>query len=144
MNEKTRTAINDVLNALDRIHDTLHTSPRPLRSALKLLDPLIIPPAQEPGDEGIDGEKAKKRRGERAVAVDLLEQLRRLASQKEDESAETGPALLREFLDTCALDAGDGDDDSDEVSLTTIHRAKGLEWPHVLLVRANDLSLIHI
>ena len=85
MNEKTRTAINDVLNALDRIHDTLHTSPRPLRSALKLLDPLIIPPAQEPGDEGIDGEKAK-RRGERAVAIDLLEQLRRLASQKEDES----------------------------------------------------------
>ena len=36
------------------------------------------------------------------------------------------------------MDAGDGDDDSDEVSLTTIHRAKGLEWPHVVLVRAND------
>lgn len=45
---------------------------------------------------------------------------------------------LREFLDDIALDSLKGTKENDQLLITTIHGAKGLEWPVVILVDCID------
>ncbi|KAH8095098.1 ATP-dependent DNA helicase [Aureococcus anophagefferens] len=125
-----------LLARLDALYDAVASraaSASPVRSALRLLDDVLAPP--------VDGGDAKKR--ERRTARDLLEELRGVAGERERELEAAAPGLdaLRHFLDTAmvAPDASEGVGDAvGTVTLCTIHKSKGLEWPHVLLLRATD------
>tara|TARA_B100001996_G_scaffold141215_1_gene107400 strand:+ start:608 stop:2881 length:2274 start_codon:yes stop_codon:yes gene_type:complete len=89
-------------------------------------------------------EHHKKEKGEKGQArVDNLEELVNAARQfdadeEPDLAEEDGDQPLSElaqFLDRAALDAGDGqaDEYEDAVQLMTLHSAKGLEFPQVVL-----------
>ncbi|MGZ7226925.1 3'-5' exonuclease, partial [Streptococcus pyogenes] len=56
--------------------------------------------------------------------------------EKEAEGEETGLDRLSRFLNDLALiaDTDDGDRESSEVTLMTLHAAKGLEFPVVFLI----------
>ncbi|MGT2911869.1 DNA helicase PcrA [Streptococcus cameli] len=56
--------------------------------------------------------------------------------EKEVEEEETGLDTLSRFLNDLALiaDTDDGDSESSEVTLMTLHAAKGLEFPYVFLI----------
>ncbi|PHS65041.1 MAG: DNA helicase II [Thalassobium sp.] len=88
-------------------------------------------------------EHHKKEKGEKGQArLDNLEELINAARQfestdgfnaEENDDAEANELAL--FLDRAALDAGDGqaDEYEDAVQLMTLHSAKGLEFPQVVL-----------
>lgn len=88
-------------------------------------------------------EHHRKEKGEKGQArIDNLEELVNAARQfdadeePEADDAEETPLLeLAQFLDRAALDAGDGqaDEYEDAVQLMTLHSAKGLEFPQVVL-----------
>ncbi|KAK7235533.1 ATP-dependent DNA helicase [Aureococcus anophagefferens] len=130
-------ALRDLLARLDALYDAVASrtaAASPVRSALRLLDDVLAPP--------VDGGDAKKRE-ERRTARELLEELRGVAGERERELEAAAPGLdaLRHFLDTAmvAPDASEGVGDAvGTVTLCTIHKSKGLEWPHVLLLRATD------
>lgn len=78
----------------------------------------------------------KKEKGEKGQArLDNLDELINAAVEfPADEALDVSP--LQQFLDSAALDAGDNqaDEYQDSVQLMTLHSAKGLEFPLVLLV----------
>src|SRR5690554_1020112 len=85
-------------------------------------------------------EHHRKEKGEKGQArIDNLEELinaaRQFAAEEEDETEDAARSELAQFLDRAALDAGDGqaDEYEDAVQLMTLHSAKGLEFPQVVL-----------
>lgn len=78
----------------------------------------------------------RKEKGEKGQArIDNLEELVNAMQQFESEEADTPETILAEFLDSAALDAGEGqaDEFEDAVQLMTLHSAKGLEFKKVVL-----------
>ncbi|MFH0865360.1 MAG: UvrD-helicase domain-containing protein [Bacteroidota bacterium] len=73
---------------------------------------------------------------------ELLNGIKEFCETNEPENPETPQKLLSEYIQDIALltDAEDPDkkDDSDYVSLMTIHAAKGLEFPHVYVVGVEE------
>src|SRR5262249_42346677 len=67
-------------------------------------------------------------------------------SIRDREARRPGVDSLREFLHFLKLHTQDDDDseaDADRVTLTTLHGAKGLEWPIVFLVGVEEELLPH-
>lgn len=76
----------------------------------------------------------------RLTIVDELEDTARTLE------ATSGKASLESFLDTLALreqDFGDKEDQSDGITLLTMHAAKGLEFPYVFIVGMEEGILPH-
>lgn len=81
----------------------------------------------------------RKEKGEKGQArIDNLEELvsaaRQFSAENSDQNDEEDP-LLVQFLDRVALDSGDqqASEFEDAVQLMTLHSAKGLEYPQVVL-----------
>lgn len=86
----------------------------------------------------------KSEKGEKGQArIENLEELVNACRSFTAEDAEQ--PLLNQFLDTAALDAGDAqaDEFEDAVQLMTLHSAKGLEFPLVFLVGAEENLFPH-
>jgi ATP-dependent DNA helicase UvrD/PcrA len=69
-----------------------------------------------------------------------------LRSIADREARAPGAESLREYLHFLTLntnDDDDSDDDQDRVTMTTLHGAKGLEWPIVFLVGVEEELLPH-
>jgi superfamily I DNA/RNA helicase len=69
-----------------------------------------------------------------------------LRSLEEREKRAAGAEALREYLHFLSLNANDDDDSEnagDKVTMTTLHGAKGLEWPCVFLVGMEEELLPH-
>jgi superfamily I DNA/RNA helicase len=77
------------------------------------------------------------------MPVDSL--LNETAETPDSTDSQPGVVLLREFLSRMTLDPKDEDDDGpdNEVTLMTLHGAKGLEFPIVFLVGVEDGILPH-
>ncbi|MGI9294077.1 MAG: 3'-5' exonuclease, partial [Pseudomonadales bacterium] len=85
-----------------------------------------------------------KEKGEKGQArVENLEELVSACRSFEPEDEELSP--LQEFLDSAALDAGDtqADEYEDSVQLMTLHSAKGLEFPFVMLAGMEENLFPH-
>ena len=83
-------------------------------------------------------------KGERGQArVDNLNELVSACRAFEPEDEDT--AVLLQFLSQASLDAGEtqADPDDDAVQLMTLHSAKGLEFPNVFLVGAEEELFPH-
>ena len=139
--------LGEALRGLEEIYAAL-AGPRPLREALRALDGLLLPAAAKAGEDprgdanlpaffsgsrpagraGDDADAAKARRTARAEAQSLLQDLRARAAGAERDNAASAEDALRAFLDASDLDAGAETSGEDVVTLSTIHRAKGLEW----------------
>jgi DNA helicase-2/ATP-dependent DNA helicase PcrA len=86
----------------------------------------------------------RREKGERGQArVENLEEL--VNACKNFEPEDSGAAVLPQFLDQVALDAGDrqADQDEDAVQLMTLHSAKGLEFPLVFLAGMEENLFPH-
>lgn len=87
-------------------------------------------------------EHHKKEKGEKGQArLDNLDELINAARGFEtDDSEETESPILAQFLDRAALEAGDGqaEEYEDAVQLMTLHSAKGLEFPQVVLAGVEE------
>jgi DNA helicase II / ATP-dependent DNA helicase PcrA len=59
------------------------------------------------------------------------------------EMAVQEDGTIREFVDFGALSSDKEEDDTDAVTLSTIHKSKGLEWPMVFVVGCSDGQLPH-
>ena len=71
--------------------------------------------------------------------LEVLEEFISYASQFEQELGDGEHDVLSEFLETVALfTSGDNADESDAVSMMTLHGAKGLEFPVVYLTGMED------
>ena len=84
-------------------------------------------------------EHHKKEKGEKGQArLDNLEELINAARGFEAEDEDTSE--LAQFLDSAALEAGEGqaDEYEDAVQLMTLHSAKGLEFPQVVLAGVEE------
>ena len=89
-----------------------------------------------------DFHKAEK--GEKGRArIENLEELVNACGAFELEDNDIAP--LPQFLDTAALDAGDtqADDFEDAIQMMTLHSAKGLEFPCVILAGAEENLFPH-
>ncbi|MEE9464871.1 MAG: UvrD-helicase domain-containing protein [Candidatus Neomarinimicrobiota bacterium] len=80
------------------------------------------------------------KRQDTADAPERLENINELVSSIEDFSRENEGATLGEFLEEVSLlsDVDRWDDDSNAVTLMTLHSAKGLEFPVVFLTGMED------
>lgn len=86
----------------------------------------------------------KSEKGEKGQArTENLEELLNACRAFEVEDVEA--PVLNQFLDTAALDSGDtqADEFEDAVQLMTLHSAKGLEFPLVFLVGAEENLFPH-
>jgi DNA helicase-2/ATP-dependent DNA helicase PcrA len=84
-------------------------------------------------------------KGERGQArVDNLNELVSACRAFEPEDQES--SILLQFLSQASLDAGEtqADPDADAVQLMTLHSAKGLEFPRVFLVGAEEELFPHV
>lgn len=73
---------------------------------------------------------------EGAARLENLEEL--MSAIKQFEESENEPSLVK-FLETITLDTTtDGDEPQDQVSLMTVHGSKGLEYPYVFLIAAEE------
>ncbi len=86
-------------------------------------------------------EHHRKEKGEKGQArVENLEELVNAARVFEGSGDDEEASLLVQFLDSAALDAGEGqaDEHEDAVQMMTLHSAKGLEFPQVVLTGLED------
>ncbi|MCE2473502.1 MAG: UvrD-helicase domain-containing protein [Anaerolineae bacterium] len=84
-------------------------------------------------------ERICKEGWELAERRDSVKKLRRLAS-----AASLSSDPFERFGRMVALDKGDVDDEPDKVALTTLHSAKGLEFPVVFIIGLNENVLPHV
>jgi DNA helicase-2/ATP-dependent DNA helicase PcrA len=123
-----------------------------LRSFLSLIEDMAEQCRELPLDEQINiaidrsGLIAfyEKEKGEKGQArVENLQELITAAAAFEPEDEEQDS--LRAFLDKASLDAGDqqADEHEDSVQLMTLHSAKGLEFPAVFIVGAEENLFPH-
>lgn len=128
---RARTAVHAFLQSIDQLDERAHD--------LGLADL-----AREVVDRSGLLEFHGAEKGERGQArVDNLNELVSACRAFEPED-EGGPVLLQ-FLSQASLDAGDtqADPDEDAVQLMTLHAAKGLEFPMVFLVGAEEELFPH-
>ena len=86
----------------------------------------------------------RREKGERGQArVENLEEL--ISACRAFEAEDRDIPILPQFLDQVALDAGDrqADEDQDAVQLMTLHSAKGLEFPLVLIAGMEENLFPH-
>jgi superfamily I DNA/RNA helicase len=79
-----------------------------------------------------------------ARRVDNVREFLKSLQRREDKSP--GVDSLRDYLNYLSLKPNDDDDsegDGDQVTMTTLHGAKGLEWPVVFLVGVEEELLPH-
>jgi DNA helicase-2/ATP-dependent DNA helicase PcrA len=89
-------------------------------------------------------EMHRREKGERGQArVENLEEL--ISACRAFEAEDRDIPILPQFLDQVALDAGDrqADEDQDAVQLMTLHSAKGLEFPLVLIAGMEENLFPH-
>ncbi len=118
-------------------------------TVLERLQDTIAPlPLAEQVDSVIEGsgllEFHRMEKGERGQArVENLEEL--VNASRVFEALDDNLSPLQEFLDAAALDAGEGqaDEYEDAVQLMTLHSAKGLEFPLVLLAGVEENLFPH-
>ena len=84
-------------------------------------------------------ERICKEGWELAERRDSVRKLRRLAS-----AASHSSDPFERFARMVALEKGDVDDEPDKVALTTLHSAKGLEFPVVFIIGLNENVLPHV
>ena len=84
-------------------------------------------------------ERTCKEGWELAERRNSIKRLRNLAT-----SASYTAEPYERFVDMVALEMGDAEDDPDKVALTTLHSAKGLEFPVVFIVGLNENVLPHV
>lgn len=126
-------------------YETLSRKANPLKAAANLFDELDELADTLPLDELIDAVAEKtgysamlKTQGDEGMA--RLENIAELKSNAVQLMQDDPAATLPDFLEQTALVADiDGyDGESDRVSLMTMHSAKGLEFPVVFIVAAED------
>jgi DNA helicase-2/ATP-dependent DNA helicase PcrA len=84
-------------------------------------------------------------KGERGqTRVDNLNEL--VSACRAFEPEDEDSSVLLQFLSQASLDAGEtqADPDADAVQLMTLHSAKGLEFPRVFLVGAEEELFPHV
>ena len=140
------------------LHKALEHNSLPKRAAgavqgfIDLIEELAVGAEDLPLHELVDNaiqqsgliDHHRKEKGEKGQArIENLEELVTAARQFEpdfiDEEEEEESALAR-FLDSAALEAGEGqaDEYDDAVQLMTLHSAKGLEFPQVVLAGVEE------
>ena len=140
------------------LHKALEHNSLPKRAAgavqgfIDLIEELAVGAEDLPLHELVDNaiqqsgliDHHRKEKGEKGQArIENLEELVTAARQFEpdfiDDEEEEESALAR-FLDSAALEAGEGqaDEYDDAVQLMTLHSAKGLEFPQVVLAGVEE------
>ena len=81
--------------------------------------------------------------------IENLQELRSVAAEIDERSEARGPEALAAFLESVTLvsdqdELTDADDDEGQVTLMTLHSAKGLEYPVVFLVGLEDGVFPHV
>ena len=84
-------------------------------------------------------ERTCKEDWELAERRNSVERLRNLVS-----AASHSSEPFERFVNIVALEKGDAENDPDKVALTTLHSAKGLEFPVVFIIGLNDTILPHV
>jgi ATP-dependent DNA helicase Rep len=70
--------------------------------------------------------------------LDFIDWISRRCEGKPDEGTEPQTVLQVAQTISVILSLADRSDEQDVVTLSTLHAAKGLEWPHVVLVGVNE------
>jgi ATP-dependent DNA helicase Rep len=91
--------------------------------------------------ETCDNLEAAEKRMENVL--ELTSWLTRLAKQEQDDEPSTFAELVARLSLIGMLDNEDDDNTNDQVSLMTLHAAKGLEFPHVFIVGMEEGLLPH-
>jgi len=91
--------------------------------------------------ETCDNLEAAEKRMENVL--ELTGWLTRLAKQEQEDEPSTFAELVARLSLIGMLDNEDDDNNSDQVSLMTLHAAKGLEFPHVFIVGMEEGLLPH-
>lgn len=130
-------------NAIERARASLGTAPLPLLTRQLYDDVGLRAELQDGKDEGAppkEGEKSAKR-----VRWENVEFLLRSIERFENMPAETKPSLAT-FLArlTIRRDEENENEPGDEVTLSSLHSSKGLEWPVVFLIGINEGTLPHL
>ena len=84
-------------------------------------------------------ERSCKEDWELAEREESLERLRNLAG-----TVLTRSEPIQRFAHLVAMEKGDSEDDPNKVALTTLHSAKGLEFPVVFIIALNEDILPHV
>lgn len=84
-------------------------------------------------------ERICKEGWELAERRNSIARLRNLAGTVSDS-----PDHFERFVNMVAMEKGDAEEDPDKVALTTLHSAKGLEFPVVFIVGLNENILPHV
>jgi superfamily I DNA/RNA helicase len=124
------------IKALTRFMGTLHVLRERVESGATI-SALLRETLQETGYlEALQAERTIEAQGR----IENLEELVNVAGEYDAGAAETGQASLPEFLQQIALiaDADDRADDEGLVTLMTLHNAKGLEYPIVLMIGCEE------
>ena len=85
-----------------------------------------------------EGESAEEASGRQENLRELLRMSERFGDGRGEMTDRTPTGVFLEELALSQEDPGEGGESPDRVSLLTIHQAKGLEFPHVYLVGAEE------